>query len=97
MSEKHLISTTEEESLDELCQNSIELVEHARRMAEKQINLVQLMTFYSIGRWIVEVQQRGESRAQYGQQVIKKLSDAMIEKFGRGFSVIHLKMQKNFT
>ncbi|MBQ8118862.1 MAG: DUF1016 family protein [Lachnospiraceae bacterium] len=96
MSEKHLISTTEEESLDELCQNSIELVEHARRMAEKQINLVQLMTFYSIGRWIVEVQQRGESRAQYGQQVIKKLSDAMTEKFGRGFSVDTLENARKF-
>ena len=82
--------------LDELCQNSIELVEYARRIAAKQINLVQLMTFYSIGRWIVEVQQQGESRAKYGHQVIKKLSAALTERFGRGFSEDTLKNVRKF-
>lgn len=82
--------------LDELCQNSIELVEYARRITAKQINLVQLMTFYSIGRWIVEVQQQGESRAKYGHQVIKKLSAALTERFGRGFSEDTLKNVRKF-
>lgn len=82
--------------LDELCQNSIELVEYARHIAAKQINLVQLMTFYSIGRWIVEVQQQGESRAKYGHQVIKKLSAALTERFGRGFSEDTLKNVRKF-
>ena len=44
----------------------------------------------------MEVQQRGESRAQYGQQVIKKLSDAITEKFGRGFSVDTLENVRKF-
>ena len=82
--------------LDELCQNSIELVDYERRIAAKQINLVQLMTFYSIGRWIVEVQQQGESRAKYGHQVIKKLSAALTERFGRGFSEDTLKNVRKF-
>ena len=70
-------------SLDKLCRDSIELVEYARRIAASQINLVQLMTFYSIGRWIVEVQQQGEKRAKYGKQVIKKLSESLTARFGR--------------
>ena len=82
--------------LSELCQNSIELVEYARRIAANQINIVQLMTFYSIGRWIIEVQQQGESRAKYGKQVIKKLSEAMTEQFGRGFSVDTLENARKF-
>ena len=73
-------------SLNELCQNSIDLIEYARRITAKQINIIQLMTFYSIGRWIVEEQQQGKSRAKYGQRVIKRLSEALTEQYGRGFS-----------
>lgn len=82
--------------LEDLCQNAIELVEYARNITEKQISAIQLMTFYSIGRWIVEVQQNGDSRAQYGKQVLKKLSATMTEKFGRGFSVDNLENMRRF-
>lgn len=82
--------------VDLLCQNSIELVEYARSIAEKQINAIQLMTFYSIGRWIVEIQQNGDSRAKYGKQVLKKLSSTMTERFGKGFSVDNLENMRKF-
>ena len=48
--------------------------------------MVQLMTFYSLGRWIVEVEQQGESRSKYGKQVIQKLSEELTQQFGKGFS-----------
>ncbi len=83
-------------SLNELCQNSIELIKYARRITAKQINIIQLMTFYSLGRWIVEEQQQGESRAKYGQQVIKRLSEALTEQYGRGFSVDTLENARRF-
>ena len=51
----------------------------------KRIYIIQLMTFYSIGKWIVEEQQQGESRARYGQRVIKRLSEALTEQYGRGY------------
>ena len=60
-----------DKSLNEMCKNSIDLVEYARGITAKQINIIQLMTFYSIGRWIVEEQQQGESRAKYGQRVYR--------------------------
>ena len=83
-------------SMEELCRNSIELVEYARGIAASQINIVQIMTFYAIGRWIVEVEQKGESRAKYGKQVIKKLSLALTGQFGRGFSEDTLKNARKF-
>ena len=43
--------------IDALCRNSIELIQYARKVTARQINLVQLMTYYAIGRWIVEEQQ----------------------------------------
>ena len=82
--------------IDTLCQNSVKLVEYARGLAERQINMVQLMTFYSIGRWIVEVQQKGEERGQYGKQVLKKLSSVLTNEFGRGFSVDNLENMRKF-
>ena len=54
-------------NMDVLCRNSIDLILYARQNAATQVNLIQLLTFYSIGRWIVEVQQQGENRAKYGQ------------------------------
>ena len=83
-------------SLNELCQNSIDLIKYARGITAKQINIIRLMTFYSIGRWIVEEQQQGKSRAIYGQQVIKHLSEALTEQYGRGFSVDTLENARKF-
>ena len=82
--------------INDLCRNSIELVEYARSIVARQINLVQLMTFYAIGRWIVEVEQQGKSRAKYGRQIIKNLSEAMNTQFGRGFSVDTLENARKF-
>ena len=82
--------------MDELCRNSIDLIQYARQMAARQVNLVQLMTFYSLGRWIVEEQQNGEHRAKYGQQVIAGLSRVLTEKYGRGFSVDNLENMRKF-
>ena len=82
--------------LSDLCRNSIELIRFARCIAARQVNLVQLMTFYSLGRWIVEVQQQGKSRAAYGQKVIRSLSKALTAEFGRGFSVDNLENMRKF-
>lgn len=94
--EKKSCIINSEINIELLCQNSIELIQYARQIAAKQVNLVQLMTYYSIGRWIVEEQQQGQSRAQYGKQVIKKLSEALTEQFGRGFSEDTLKNARKF-
>ena len=85
-----------DKSLNELCKNSIDLIEYARGITGKQINIIQLMTFYSLGRWIVEEQQQGKSRAKYGQRVIKRLSEALMKRYERGFSEDTLKNARKF-
>ena len=77
-------------SLDALIADSIELIQYARQITAKQVNLVQLMTYYSLGKWIVEEQQGGKERAKYGKQVLKKLSESLTKEFGRGFSETNL-------
>ena len=82
--------------IDSLCRNSIDLIQYVRSIAAKQVNLLQLLTFYSLGRWIVEEQQLGKRRAKYGQQVIAGLSKALTAEFGRGFSVDNLENMRKF-
>ena len=83
-------------SMDVLCHNSIELIQYARKIAVNQVNIVQLMTYYALGRWIVEEQQAGEHRAGYCKRVIQTLSNRLNAEFGRGFSVDTLENTRKF-
>lgn len=83
-------------NIDKLYLNTVDLIQYARSLAVKQVNFIQLMTYYSIGRWIVEEQQEGNIRAKYGQQVIKNLSEKLLNEFGRGFSGDTLKNARKF-
>lgn len=85
-----------ETTIDKLYLNTVDLIQYARSLAVKQVNFIQLMTYYSIGRWIVEEQQEGNSRAKYGQQIIKNLSEKLLNEFGRGFSGDTLKNARKF-
>ena len=93
---KNEITDIDNSSLDRLCTDSVELVKYVRNTVANQVNIFQTMTYYCIGKWIVEEQQEGSRRAKYGQQVIKKLSVKLSEKFGRGFSEDTLKNCRKF-
>ena len=47
--------------------------------------------YFEIGRMIVEKEQKGKERAEYGKQILKELSSRLTKEFGRGFSVDNLK------
>lgn len=95
MENKAAVSISET-NIDKLYLNTVDLIQYARSLAVKQVNFIQLMTYYSIGRWIVEEQQEGSTRAKYGQQVIKNLSEKLLNEFGRGFSGDTLKNARKF-
>lgn len=95
-SRKTEILTNEDTAIERLCVETVALVKHARNITVQQVNMIQLLTYYAIGKWIVEVQQRGESRARYGSQVIKRLSEEMKKNFERGFSEDSLKNARKF-
>jgi predicted nuclease of restriction endonuclease-like (RecB) superfamily len=62
----------------------------------RQINIIEIMTNFALGRWIVEEQQNGQDRAQYGAHVIDRLSDALTAEFGRGFARESLRNVRKF-
>jgi predicted nuclease of restriction endonuclease-like (RecB) superfamily len=73
-----------------------DIINSARVTAVRQINKAQVIVYYEIGREIVEFEQKGKARAGYGEELIKRLSKDMTEKFGRGFSEMNLRNMRRF-
>jgi predicted nuclease of restriction endonuclease-like (RecB) superfamily len=68
----------------------------ARQYAKRQLDSAIVAAYYEIGRMIVEREQRGQKRAQYGAKLIKGLSEYLTGQYGRGFSVVNLKNIRRF-
>ena len=56
------------------------LIEEARRKAVKQVNTIIVHTYWEIGRLIVEEEQKGKERAEYGERVLKRLTNDLTKK-----------------
>lgn len=76
--------------------NVVEILENAKKQATAAVNLSMVYAYFEIGRMIVEEEQHGENRAEYGKRLIAELSDMLTEKFGKGFSVGNLKNFRQF-
>ena len=72
------------------------LLEEARRQSARHVNAILTATCWEIGRRIVEFVQQGETRAEYGDEVLGKLSRDLTKKFGRGFGPVNLNEMKRF-
>jgi len=73
-----------------------ELLQVARQNVVRAVNQTMVYTYYEIGRMIVEDEQQGKKRAEYGKQVLKELSSKLISEFGKGFSVQNLENMRKF-
>ncbi len=73
-----------------------ELLAQARRTAYKNVNAIMVQTYWQIGRKIVEQEQKGQNRAEYGNQLVTNLSRHLSGTFGRGFSIANLKNMRQF-
>lgn len=73
-----------------------DLVHHARRAASQNVNTLQVATNYEIGRRIVEYEQQGSRRAEYGKRILIDLSNRLTQELGRGFSASNLEYMRRF-
>ncbi|MEN0005209.1 MAG: PDDEXK nuclease domain-containing protein [Bacteroidota bacterium] len=72
------------------------LLRSARRKVVQEVNKTMVFVYYQIGRMIVEEEQQGQNRAQYGKQLLKGLSMVLTDEFGKGFSVTNIQQMRNF-
>lgn len=73
-----------------------ELILSARKAVSHSIDSIQVLTNFETGRLIVEHEQKGVERAEYGKQTLKELSKKLSIEFGRGYSLTNLKLMRQF-
>jgi predicted nuclease of restriction endonuclease-like (RecB) superfamily len=73
-----------------------ELLYSAKNRVYQTINTTMTETYFQIGKRIVEEEQGGETRAEYGKSLLKLLSVQLINEFGKGFSVDNLENMRRF-
>ncbi len=72
------------------------IIELSRKKIVSSINSTMTTTYFLIGKRIVEEEQGGEKRAEYGKSLIKNLSIRLTESYGKRFSETNLKQMKSF-
>jgi len=77
-------------------ENVAQIIEKARRFVGRTADLTMCVTYYEIGRLIVEEEQGGKARAEYGKKLLTELSDYLSKRVGKGFSVSTLTSARKF-
>ncbi len=81
---------------EDLLAEVAQVIEDARRAAARAVNAVMTVTYWLVGRRIVEQEQGGKVRAGYGEALLERLSADLTARFGRGFSVDNLETMRLF-
>ena len=81
---------------DALFERISALIDLARKRVKTAIDTTMVYTYYGVGHYIVEDEQQGEQRAQYGKFVLKTLSDRLTNKYGQGWSIETLDKCRKF-
>ena len=81
---------------DALYSQIASILEQNRKSVAVAVNTAMVRTYYEIGRSIVENEQKGCIRAEYGKEVLKNLSARLTANFGKGFSQRNLEQMRQF-
>ena len=73
-----------------------ELLSKVRQNIILNVNSTMTKTYFLIGKRIVEEEQNGNKRAEYGKNLIKTLSKKLTKEFGKGFSETNLEQMRKF-
>lgn len=72
------------------------VIEQARGQVRQAVNNAMVQSYWLVGQMIVEHEQQGAARAQYGKQQLQHLSAALTERLGKGFDVRNLRNMRSF-
>jgi len=80
----------------QLFERIVKILESARKKTYRSINSAMVDAYWNIGKEIVENEQHGELRAEYGKEIIIKLSRKLSELYGKGFDPSNLRYMRLF-
>lgn len=72
------------------------IIDQARGQVKQAVNQQMVQAYWHIGRLIVEQEQQGQERAEYGKQQLNQLSSRLQAEFGKGFDVTNLRNMRHF-
>ena len=72
------------------------VINDARRAASRSVNAAMTAAYWLIGRHIVEFEQGGRERGEYGRKVVERLAADLARRYGRGFSFRNLWQMRAF-
>ncbi len=81
---------------DDFYKSVKEVLEAARSNVYRAVNFAMVKAYWNIGKLIIEQEQSGEHRAEYGKHLIKELSKRLTRDYGKGFNERNLWYMKNF-
>ncbi|MGD2088474.1 MAG: DUF1016 N-terminal domain-containing protein [Candidatus Aminicenantes bacterium] len=81
---------------DSLYQNIRDIIHEARQNAYRAVNFAMVQAYWNIGRLIVEEEQKGRERAEYGTHLIRDLAQKLTTEFGKGFTQQNLRNFRQF-
>ncbi len=72
------------------------LLKNARQNVVSVVNHTMVSVYYEIGKTIVDEEQQGKERAEYGKKIMSSLSTKLTSEFGKGFSQRNLEQMRQF-
>ena len=97
MNDKEIIATENTPEYDRLLLNVGETFEQGRQQAVYAVNSAMVHTYWEIGRQIVEYEQHGNKKAEYGSGLLNQLSKDLTIRYGSGFGLSNInKMRKMY-
>ncbi len=86
MGYSEIMVTDRNSDYDELLQQVGKALQKGRDKLATVVNNVMVRSYWEIGRYIVEYEQKGHDKAEYGSDLLNKLSRDLTEQYGKGFS-----------
>ncbi len=73
-----------------------EILDTARSAAYRAVNFAMVQAYWHIGRVIVEDEQKGKKKADYGEYLVRELAQRLTKEFGKGFTLSNIKYFRQF-
>ena len=86
----------DDNSYGQLIRNIGSLLETGKKQAVSAVNQAMVRTYWEIGKHIVEYEQAGNEKAEYGSETLKRLSRDLTERYGNGFGMSNINKMRKF-
>ena len=85
-----------EKNIEKLHQQIVFVIESSRQNAYKAVNTSMVMSYWEIGRLMLEEEQQGKERAKYGAYLIAEMAKRLQKKYGSGYAQQSLRNYRQF-